>query len=539
MLFKLALVIAASSAISAAPVPSSSTSEDLFPTNIGYLGSTATAQAPFLAVTDGGAIATGIPNKHYSYPNPIDTSVQSFDHKDNDTSIFQLMGTLSPYFVSEDGWGVYNYALPDQCSIKQLHFVQRHGSRYPDSSFDFPEKLKEAKGNGTFKAEGNLTFLNDWKYTQGVNILTTLGNNQLFNQGVKAFFRYGQLFDWENFEKIVTRSTTEQRMTKTAEYFLTGFFGLDWNKYAELELLIEEDGFNNTLAGWDRCTNNGYSYGEIEYPAIEEFKKDYFKEAIERFNSQVSDFNFTSDDLYQIQQLCAYETNNLGFSKFCGLFSQKEWESYNYYQSVNNYAGSSFGDPQGRALGVGWVEEFIDRLTNQTYNSSTQAEQNSTLDSNPIYFPLDQSLYMDFTHDSQIVGIITALGFEQFKANWTFKGPDEDKQGFEISRITPFAANLAFEVIECDSEVPVDRSSHSVNGTSHTKYVHAILNDNTLSLSANIPEYCESRNDGWCEYDKFVEYLNTLYETANYDFSCDGKYNYTETVTNGVPEDSE
>jgi len=531
------LALAASiTSVSAAPVPSASTSVDEFPTDIGYLGSTATGKAPFLAVTDQGAIVTGIPTKHFNYPNPVDLSVQSFDHKENDTSIFQLMGTLSPYYTNEEGWGVYNYATPGQCTIKQLHFLQRHGSRYPASSFTFPEKLKEAKGNNTFKAEGNITFLNDWEYSQGKNILTTLGNNQLFTNGVKSFFRYGQLFDWKNVDKIVTRSTTEERMTKSAEYFLSGFFGLDWQEYAELELLIENSGFNNTLAAWDTCPNNDYSYGYTQYAEMKDYKSKYLASALERFNSQVeSGFQFTAEDLYEFQQFCAYETNNLGFSKFCNLFSQKEWEEYNYYQSVTNYASGSFGNPMGRALGVGWVEEFIDRLTNTTYSPSTQAEQNSTLDSNPIYFPLGQSLYMDFTHDSQIVSIITALGFEQFKTNWTFKGPDHDQQNFESSKITPFAAQLAFEIIECDAEVPADRSSESINGTSSTKYVHAILNDNTLSLSINIPDYCESRVDGWCKFENFVEYLGTLYDTAQYEFACDGKYNYTEIVTNGVP----
>lgn len=533
MIYNLVLALAVSG-ISAAPVPaeSSTTSVDLFPLDIGFEGSTATAAAPFLVATDRGAIATGIPKSHYSYPEPVDLTVQSFDHQENDTSIFQMMGTYTPYFNNLEGWGVYNYANPGQCSVKQVHLLQRHGSRYPDSSYKFPEKLKNATD---FKAEGNLTFLNDWTYQQGKNLLTKLGNNQLFNNGVKSFFRYGQLFDWENIKKIVTRSTTESRMTKSAEYFLSGFFGLDWTDYAELELLIEESGFNNTLAAWNDCTNNAYTYGSIAYPQLADFKEKYLSDAVDRFNSQVEGYNFTTSDLFEIQQICAYETNNLGFSNFCGLFSQLEWESYSYYQSIKNYAESSYGDPQGRALGVGWVMEFLDRLTNSTYDPSQQAEQNSTLDSNPIYFPLDQSFYFDFTHDSQIVGIITALGFEQFKANWTFEGPRKDVQNFDISKISPFGANLAFEIIECDAEVPVDRSTEAINGSSSEKYVHAILNDNTVSLSINIPEYCESRVDGWCKYDKFIEYLETLWDVADYNFSCDGEYNYTVPVTNGVP----
>ncbi|GMM37494.1 putative acid phosphatase [Saccharomycopsis crataegensis] len=506
---------------------------NLFPTSIGWLGSTATAAAPFLAETNVAAAATGTPTSQYQYPQPIETSVQSFDHKEDDRSIFELMATLSPYYVHEDGWGVYNYATPGQCTIKQVHFLQRHGSRYPDSSFSFPKRL----ANATFNATGNLEFLNDWELKMGKNILTNLGNNQLFNNGVKGFFRYGQLFDWDNLdEKIVARTTSEQRMMMTAQYYLHGFFGLNWEDYVNLEILIEDDGFNNTLAAWNGCPNNDYAYGHVSYPENDEYKKKYLEKAAERFNSQITGFNFTVADLNEIQTICAYETNILGFSHFCSLFSQEEWEGYEYTTSVDWYAENSFGNSMGRALGVGWVEEFKDRLLNTTYNPQFQAEQNSTLDSNSTFFPLNQTLYMDFTHDSQIQNIITALGFEQFKANWTFEGPDNDTHLFDLSRITPFGAQLAFEIIECDEEVPANRSSTSVPGSGATQYVHAILNDNTLSLSKNIPEFCADRADGWCEFGNFTQYLDTLWDIANYEYACDADYNYNATVTNGAPE---
>ena len=60
--------------------------------------------------------------------------------------------------------------------------------------------------------------------------------------------------------------------------------------------------------------------------------------------------------------------------------------------------GSAFGDPVARVQGVGWVKELVARLTHtpiKEHNSST----NSTLDDDPITFPLNQSLYVDATHE--------------------------------------------------------------------------------------------------------------------------------------------
>ena len=59
---------------------------------------------------------------------------------------------------------------------------------------------------------------------------------------------------------------------------------------------------------------------------------------------------------------------------------------------------SAFGSPVARVQGLGYIHELVSRLTQtpiETHNSST----NSTLNDNKITFPLDQSLYVDATHE--------------------------------------------------------------------------------------------------------------------------------------------
>ena len=61
-----------------------------------------------------------------------------------------------------------------------------------------------------------------------------------------------------------------------------------------------------------------------------------------------------------------------------------------------------FGSPVSRALGIGYVQELVARLTHtpiKTHNSSTNVD----LHNNTITFPLDQSLYVDATHDAVIL----------------------------------------------------------------------------------------------------------------------------------------
>lgn len=124
-------------------------------------------------------------------------------------------------------------------------------------------------------------------------------------------------------------------------------------------------------------------------------------------------FNWTAQDSYNAQSLCAYETVALGYSSFCGLFSYEEWEGYEYSIDINFAGNNAFQSPTGRAVGAGYVAEIQARLENHLITKPT-AQINTTLDSSKKTFPLNQSLYFDFSHDTNIMAILTAFGLTQF-----------------------------------------------------------------------------------------------------------------------------
>lgn len=67
------------------------------------------------------------------------------------------------------GFGVREYPLPPGATIRQLHTIHRHGSRYPEKDSGV-EKFGKALGdiikNGA-KFSGALSFLNSWEYGLG------------------------------------------------------------------------------------------------------------------------------------------------------------------------------------------------------------------------------------------------------------------------------------------------------------------------------------------------------------------------------------
>lgn len=125
-----------------------------------------------------------------------------------------------------------------------------------------------------------------------------ISNNtfRLFDSGVLHYYDYGHLYNPGS--KIVVRTTTQDRVLKSAEDFLAGFFGLDYTKNATLELMIEANGFNNTLGGNLGCPNANLpvSAGGTNASVIWENK--YLAPAVQRFQALSENFKWNISDAY-------------------------------------------------------------------------------------------------------------------------------------------------------------------------------------------------------------------------------------------------
>jgi hypothetical protein len=126
---------------------------------------------------------------------------------------------------------------------------------------------------------------------------------------------------------------------------------------------------------------------------------------------------------------------------------------------------SAFGAPLARVQGIGYIQELVARLTHtpiESHNSST----NSTLDDNPITFPLDHNLYVDATHEVVVLNsnsdtsinrcarsyslsflvVLTALNLSTFAANGPLPTDHIPKhRSFRVSELAPFSTNVQFQ----------------------------------------------------------------------------------------------
>ncbi|KAK4690069.1 hypothetical protein P7C73_g38, partial [Tremellales sp. Uapishka_1] len=482
-----------------------------FPTNVGYAGPTPTGSEPYLLAT-----APALPL--YSGTAPLIPPVKS-----QNFNIIQHWGNLSPYYsVASHGLAETNSLIPEGCELKEMHWLQRHGARYPTSGGDGPagvsSRLRSAEG---WTAKGDLQFLNDWSYKLGAELLTPFGRSQLFNLGVAARVKYGFLLDKMDGRLPVFRTESQDRMLRSAQNFATGFFGFPAEEQYNLEVMIEAPGFNCTLAPYSTCLNenNGRIYKET-FQKLAKWDAVFLKDAAQRLQGMIDGYNVTVRDAKDFMEMCAYETVSLGYSSFCNLFTEKEWKGFEYRNDIYWWYASSFGSPVSAAQGIGWVQEVVSRLTH-TRLTEFNATTNSTFH-NDVHFPLSDPLYVDFTHDTTFAQLLPAMNLTTFSESGP---PPLDKipkhRSFIASKICPFATNLQLQVLSCPA-------------MSSPSQIRMILNDAPVPLTGI--NGCEEDEQGLCDLDAFTGAMKTLIGQTDYSKDCGSDYEYTqEDIVDGRP----
>lgn len=268
----------------------------------------------------------------------------------------------------------------------------------------------------------------------------------------------------------------------------------------------------------------------------------YLQNATSRMQQYApSGFVFDTNDTFAMQSICAYESGYLGRSDFCFLFTEEEWQGFEAITEMDYYFDSGFGQPTGRAQGMGYVQELMARLKHE-YISSSNSSVNSTYDSDPATFPLDQAFYADFSHDVVIISVLTAMSLDYFHdAPSLTDVPPNPNRPFILSQITPFGARLVTEVIGCASSDPAPVADERVQyyptqygydpENAPYKFIRMRLNDGILPLSSIRGAKCEGRSDGLCALDDFLESQAGSYELSNYDYACFENYSLPDPAS--------
>ncbi|KAG2120757.1 histidine phosphatase superfamily [Suillus discolor] len=490
---------------------------------VGYAGPTPTGAEP-------AAIITAIPFSKVENAYPL-SRPHSADGANTNFNVMRQWGNLAPmYSVESFGLPDASPIIPEGCGLNAVHLLMRHGARYPTSdsgSSHFASKIHAAASKEGFSVTGDLKFLATWTYKLGAEILNALRPRLAvrlfsftilpltlpfisFSNGVAFRYRYGNLLNAFT-DLPVFRTTSEDRMVDSALNFAAGFFDIRTYKtdYHQ-EIIIEGVNFNNTLSPNHVCPNsNTADIGKFGGTQANKWANIYLKDAQMRLQPMIQGFNLTISRLADMQTLCAYETVALGYSKFCNLFTEEEWEGYEYYVDLSFWYGHGPGNPTAAAQGLGYVQELVSRLTHtpiNVWNSST----NSTLDSSNITFPLNQPIYVDASHDTVISNIVTALNFTSLAATGPLPTDHiPPRRSYIASQIAPFASQLVAQVLSCPaSEEPT--------------HIRFVLNDGVVPLTGI--RGCTDDSNGLCALPSFISGMHERIGQIDYAHDCFAKY---------------
>ncbi|KAJ3556987.1 hypothetical protein NM688_g1721 [Phlebia brevispora] len=481
----------------------------LFPTDVGHAGPTPTGAEPgLIATAPAYPVHSGAPHLVSPYSVNKNASSSSFD-------LFRHWGNLSPWFsVSRGSFGLHSSPeAPDTCSVTALHLLHRHGARYPTqfASYagpaNFSARLNKAAAG--WNASGELAFMNEWTYKLGEEVLTPFGRQQLYDLGVSTRIKYGFLL--KNFTDTNTipifRTESQDRMLSSALNFAIGFFGYPFEGQYQQSITIEAGGYNNTLAPYKTCPN-----AEIKSKSdrglwyVQKWAAVYLKDALDRLKPQMHGYELTIEDVYALQQMCAYETVAIGYSKFCELFTEEEWVGFDYSLDLYFWYDSAFGSPVARVQGIGYIQEMVARLTHTpiaVHNSST----NATLDDSTATFPLGQSLYVDATHEVVVLNILTALNLTNLAASGPLPADHiPPNRSFKVSHLAPFATNVHFQLLSC--------------GSFPDPQIRIIVNDGVVPLTSI--KGCPIQKDGLCPVSTFVAAMKEMIRDTDWTWGCHG-----------------
>ncbi|RUS19848.1 histidine phosphatase superfamily [Endogone sp. FLAS-F59071] len=364
----------------------------------------------------------------------------------DDTQSFDItkhLGTSSPYPIHDNTSSPV--ILPDRCWLTQIHYVVRHGTRYPSTKNTIHfDNLHALFKNAVLDSEH--LWLRTWvnPYYSGKSFLLTLpGEKEMYLLGKRVAARYRRFlhrfaYDANIFE---FRSSAASRSSQSGSAFAVGLFEGDGplgdSRIQPIYLYTVPKGIDRQMAMKHACPRwlAEVSVNPFRDAEIQSFTSRHISAIARRLNTQFPNLNLLPQDVDTIYTLCGYEASFAGnTSTWCSLLQLKDFEAFEYLGDMNDYFTYSYGDPFNSFMACDLITDLV---------TDIEAMINGV--------PVAKRAIFKFGHAETINFFATLLGLyrddQPLLANATSKFIRERK--YRVSQMTPFAANIAFELLRC------------------------------------------------------------------------------------------
>lgn len=385
-------------------------------------------------------------------------------YSDYEFNPLEHLAGIAPYFEPNDP---PRDPLPPQgCSVTQAAYLVRHAA-INANSFDYETYLEpfiEKLSNTTvdWSEIPGLSFLDSWSAPdiEEQSKLTRTGRLEASHLGVQMSYRYQDL----KLPKNVWTSTAE-RTVVSAKSFVRGI-EQEEDEIKVVEIYEGEESGADSLTPYKACPAYSGSTGSKQSG---EYVKTYTKPIIARLKHQAPGFNWTSNDVVAMFEMCGYDTVIRGSSPFCSenLFRPDEWLQFEYGQDLQYHFNSGYGAQYSGAIGYPWLNSTMNLLTADRKDD-------------------DEDIYVSFTHRELPPMVLVALGLYNNSALTGANNINDTmplnrvnyQRAWQSSRILPFLGNIAIERMDCAESFGYSDGS---NGTD-TEYYRVLVNRVPLTL---------------------------------------------------------
>jgi hypothetical protein len=338
---------------------------------------------------------------------------------------------------------------------------------------------KFAPENG-YTASGSLSFLPKWRTVltnppMQIAMESPTGYKESYDLGYTLRTRYPDLYNDGQYFPVWANNYT--RVLQTAQMFVRGYLGPLAPTYGNV-VSVTAKGFagavGDSLAPSDMCPNFVDTSGAAQQAVWAAIFVPPIKKRLQAMIT--GNLTLTDGDITQMPYLCGFESQITGrLSPWCGVFTDDELKSYQYYNDLRYYYGLGPGTDLPPKMMTPFVNSLVGLLAQGPNVTGTLA--------NGTTFTLPK-LLMAFMNDGQINEIADVIGVFDDQAPLDPSVRDDGRL-YMVSRFSTMRGTIAFERLNCIVEDSAD--GHSSSSSSRTTSSTVTRGSNTTTTTGTSP----------------------------------------------------
>ncbi|KAK4240511.1 histidine acid phosphatase [Achaetomium macrosporum] len=394
----------------------------------------------------------------------------------------QWLGANSPWFAGPNVNGI-DPEVPENCYVEQAAYAVRHGSRYPDQGAynDWLSMQQRFAPENGYTASGSLSFLPKWRTVLTnppiqIAMESPTGYKESYDLAYTLRTRYPDLHNDGQYFPVWANNYT--RVLQTAQMFVRGYLGPFSPTYGNV-VSVTSKGFagavGDSLSPSDMCPNFVDTQGATQQAS---WAAVFVPPIKKRLQTMIrGNLTLTDNDILQIPYLCGFESQITGrLSPWCGVFTDDELKSYEYYNDLRYYYGVGPGTDLPSTMMTPFVNSLVGLLTQGPNVTGTFA--------NGTTFALPK-LLMAFMNDGQIAEIANAIGVFDDQAPLDPSVRDDGRL-YMASRFVTMRGTITFERLNCiveDSASGSPTTSGSADGRSSSTTLSTVTRGSNTTVT--------------------------------------------------------